>query len=147
MGLLFFLRLGGVRESIDVKLEGFSYYLLGVMSGYYPDQETQQNSGIALIVPADKINDILASDLVKAFFANLIASSKTANGDLKAAEAKFKESIDILERQAPESSQLVETLEAYANMLQNAKRSEDSRRMRTKAQKIKDKPISEAPIP
>jgi hypothetical protein len=142
-----FLRLGGVRESVGVTFEGFSYYLLGVMSGYYPDIETQYNSGIALIVPADKINDILASDLVKAFFAKIIASEKTTNGDLKVAEAKFKESIDILERQAPESSQLVETLEAYANMLQNAKRIEDSRRMRTKAQKIKDKPISEAPIP
>lgn len=142
-----FLRLGGVRESVGVTFEGFNYYLLGIMSAYYPDIETQYNSGIALIVPVDKINDILSSDLVKAFFANVIASDKTTNGDLKAAEAKFKESIDILERQAPESSLLVETLEAYANMLQIAKRSEDSSKMRTKAQKIKDKPISKTPIP
>jgi hypothetical protein len=84
-----FLRLGGVRESVNVKLEGYNYYLLGVMSGYYPDIETKQNSGIAFIVPADKINDILASDLMKAFFAEVIALDKTTNGDLKAAEAKF----------------------------------------------------------
>ncbi|MGA2527014.1 MAG: hypothetical protein ABSF79_10405 [Smithellaceae bacterium] len=142
-----FLRLGGVRESTEVKYEGYTYLLLGVMSAYYPDKETKQNSGIALVVPADKINDILASDLVKALFASAIASDKTAKGDLKAAEAKFKESIDILERQAPESSQLVETIETYANMLEIAKRSDESHMMRTKAQKIKSQPVSKAPIP
>jgi hypothetical protein len=142
-----FLRLGGARESLTVTLGGFEYYLLGVMSAYYPDIETRYNSGIASIVPVDKINDILASDLMKAFLANVIAIDKTTNGDLKTAEARFKESIDILERHAPESSQLVETLEAYANMLQIANRSEDSSKMRTKAQKIKDKPVSKIPIP
>ena len=142
-----FLRLGGVRESVDVRLEGYDYHLLGVMSGYYPDAETRQNSGIALVVPADKISDILASDLVKALFTTVIALDKTTNGDLEAAEATFKDSIDILERRAPESSQLVETLEAYANMLQIAKRSDDSNMMRTKALKIKGQPVSELPIP
>jgi hypothetical protein len=84
---------------------------------------------------------------VRALFATAIASDKTTNGDLKAAEAKFKDSIDILERLAPESSQLVDTLEAYANMLHIAKRSDDSHMMRTKAQKIKGQPVSKAPIP
>jgi hypothetical protein len=84
---------------------------------------------------------------VKALFACAIASDKTANSDFKAAEAKFKESIDILERQAPESSQLIETLEAYANMLQIAKRNDDSHIMQTKAQKIKVRRVSNAPVP
>lgn len=142
-----FLRLGGVRESVDVKLEAYSYRLLGVMSGFFRDPEMNQNSGIAVIVPADKINNILASDRMKAEFARVIASDKTTNGDLSAAEAKFKEAIGILERQAPESSQLVETLEDYANMLQIAKRTNDSNIVRTKAQKIKSQPVSKAPMP
>lgn len=142
-----FLRLGGLRESVGTSLEGYSYHLLGVMSGYHPDAETRQNSGIALVVPAEKIIDILGSEVVKALFATAIALDKTTNGDLKAAETKFKESIDILERQAPESSQLIETLEAYAHMLEIAKRGDDARMMRTKAQKIKGQSVSKAPIP
>ena len=50
-----FLRLGPLREGLSVDLNvGYNYYLLGLISGYYPDQEAKQNSGIALLVPARK---------------------------------------------------------------------------------------------
>ncbi|HYL85785.1 MAG TPA: hypothetical protein VE263_16260 [Candidatus Angelobacter sp.] len=74
-----FVRLGGVRETLSgPTLTGYSYYLLGVMKGFFPEAapvavETKisqgisaQNSGIAMVVPAFKIQAILASPAVRA---------------------------------------------------------------------------------
>ena len=52
-----------------------------------------------------------------------------------------------LEKQAPESSQLVATLRSFAAMLQQAKRGDDGKGMLSKAQKIADHPVSKAPEP
>jgi hypothetical protein len=74
-----FVRLGGVRETLNgPTLTGYSYYLLGVMKGFFPEAapvavETKisqgvsaQNSGIAMVVPAFKIQAILASPAARA---------------------------------------------------------------------------------
>lgn len=143
-----FLRIGALREGLSVnRTLGYTYHLLGVMRGFFSDEEAKQNTGIALVVPSDKIVEILSSDLVKAFVARVVANYKVAKGDLKAAEAKFQESIAILEKRAPESTQLVVTLRHYAAMLEQAKRSDDARVVLAKAQKIADRPVSKTPDP
>jgi hypothetical protein len=143
-----FLRIGPLREGLDINMRlGYQYYLLGVMKGFVSDQEAKQNAGIAAIVPADKIADILASDKIRAFEARFVAHFLANRGDFKAAESKFQESISILERVAPEGSQLAATLRDFAAMLQKAKRPEDSKKVLAKADNIASKPISAAPQP
>ena len=143
-----FLRIGALREGLSVNLTlGYKYYLLGVMRGFFSDEEAKQNTGIALVVPTDKIVETLSSDFVKAYIAKMVALDKVTKGDLKAAESKFQESIAILERRAPESSQLVGTLRDYAAMLQQAKRGGDARVTLAKAQKLAERPVSKTPEP
>jgi hypothetical protein len=143
-----FLRIGPLREGLDINMRlGYQYYLLGVMQGFISDQEAKQNAGIATIVPADKILDILASDDARAYEARFVAHFLAERGDFKGAESKFRESISILERVAPESSQLVTTLRDFAAMLQKAKRLEDAKKVLAKADSIASKPVSTAPQP
>lgn len=143
-----FLRLGALREGLSVDLKiGYNYYLIGLLSGYYPDEEAKQNSGIALIVPAEKINEILSGALVKAFLSRMIAIEKFKKGDLKSAEVNFKDSIAVLERRAPESSQLIATLKDYAGMLQQAKRSDEALAVQTKAEKLAARKVTETLMP
>jgi len=143
-----FLRLGTLREELTINRKlGYTYHLLGIMRGFFPDEEGKQNTGIALVVPADKILEILSGERIKAYIARAVAEDRAAKGDLKTAEAKFQESVDVLEKQAPESSQLVATLRSFAAMLQQAKRGDDGKGMLSKAQKIADHPVSKAPEP
>lgn len=75
-----FVRQGGVRETPSgSRVEGYSYYLLGVMQGFFPEAspvavettvlhgEGEQNSGIAAVVPADEILRILGSARARAW--------------------------------------------------------------------------------
>ena len=143
-----FLRLGGIREGIGNNfVSGYSYFLLGLMKGFVSDEEAKQNTGIAMVVPVDKINEVLAGDRVKAYFDSVVANDKTATGDLKSAEEKFREGIAILEKQATDGSQLVATLRGYAAMLQKANRSEDARSVLQKADKIASQPVAKIPQP
>jgi len=143
-----FLRIGPLREGLDINMRlGYQYYLLGVMKGFVSDEEAKQNAGIATIVPADKIADILASDKIRAYEARFVAHFLANRGDFKGAEPKFQESISILERVEPVGSQLVATLRDFAAMLQNAKRMEDSKKVLAKADNIASKPVSAVPQP
>jgi len=142
------LRIGPLREGLEVNLKlGYSYYLLGVMRGFISDQEAKQNSGIALVVPVDKIVEILSGDLVRAYVARAIAQAKKTQGDLSGSETKFREAISILETRAPDSSQMEMTLRDYAAMLTTAKRSGEASAILTRAQKIADHPVSKSPEP
>ncbi len=74
-----FLRVGGIREGLASNLSGYSYYLLGVMQGFFPEGmdvavdvvqlkgEAAQNSGIAAVIPSKKIIDLLESPRGRAF--------------------------------------------------------------------------------
>jgi len=117
------------------------------MKGFITDEEAKQNTGMALVVPSDKIVEILSSDFVKAFIARFVAHDKLANGDLNGAEGKFKESIDILERRSPEGSQLMVTLRDYGAMLNQAKRDREARAVLSKARMIAEQHVSKQPEP
>lgn len=143
-----FLRTTPLRESVNVKRElGYNYYLLGVMKGFVSDQEAKQNSGIALVVPVDKIVEILSGDRVRAHVARAIAKARVSQGDFKGGEVKLREAIAILEGRAPESSQLVATLRDYAALLTASRRGDEARAMLTRAQGIADRPVSKVPEP
>jgi hypothetical protein len=73
-----FVRIGGIREGGTTPLAGYSYYLLGVMQGFFSESAdilfditamhgtVSQNSGIAAVIPAEKISQILATPRAKA---------------------------------------------------------------------------------
>ena len=143
-----FLRIVPLREGLNINMRlDFQYYLLGVMKGFVSDQEAKQNAGIATIVPADKIADILAGDRVRSYEARFVAHVLAQRGDLKSAEAKFQESISILERIEPDGSQLVGTLRDWGEQLQKAKRIEESKKVLARADSISSKPLSAVPQP
>jgi hypothetical protein len=143
-----FLRIGPLREGLDINLRlSYNYYLLGVMKGFWTDQEAKQNSGIAAVVPADKIAEILVSDKIKAYEARAVGQALAAKGNLKSAEPKFQESISILRKVAPEGSQLVSTLRAYAEELKKAGRKNEADKIADEADKIASRPMSKPPEP
>ena len=86
-----FVRLGGIRE-VGPPVMGYSYYLLGVMQGFFSEGEdilfditaslhgtASQNSGIAAVIPAEKISEILATPKAKALTDAIIANGLGVN--------------------------------------------------------------------
>lgn len=86
-----FLRLGGIRETNKGPLVGgYQYYLLGVMKGFFPEAQpfvaevkeikgaARQNSGIAAVVPAEKILRILETPRAKAHVEELVRRNSKA---------------------------------------------------------------------
>jgi len=112
-----FLRLGGISESFPQNLRSYHYYLLGLMKGFFPDLEVKQNSGIALVVPTDKILETLSSPACKAYVAREVASDEAQHGRRVDADTRYREAIAILEKSRPNGSQLMETLLQYAEFL------------------------------
>jgi hypothetical protein len=143
-----FVRLGTLREGLTVNMNvGYSYRLLGIMKGFVSDTEAKQNSGIALVVPVDKIQEILSGDRAKAFIARAVADDEVRKGDLNDAEMKFRESVGLLEKHSPNSSQLLVTLREFAAMLQQANRENEARDVLARAQRIADQPLFPKPEP
>jgi hypothetical protein len=142
-----FLRLGGVRETTSASLEGYKYYLLGVMRGFVADPSLGQNSGVALVVPVDKIQEILSGPQNRAVAAVAFAKYKSTHGDMKGAEQKFKEAIATIEPIAPESSLLGRILEDYATFLQTNNRPLESQQIAQRAVKIMAQPLKQPAKP
>jgi hypothetical protein len=143
-----FLRLGGVREELTANsFSGYTYLLLGVMKGFVPDEEAKQNSGIAIVVPSDKIVKILSGERVKAILIRAVAEDRAAKGDLSTAERKYQEVIAILEKQAPDSSQMISALQGYGAVLKRDKRAEDASSVLARADKLASKPVAKMPQP
>jgi len=134
-----FVRLSGAREQGGL-MGGVQYYLLGVMQGYFNserpatldtaaitdtahlDLKLSENSGIAAIVPAEKILEIIRQPRVKAYVSIIKGNSYTKDGKLIEAESSFKDAIDILRKSDPGHPLLQEALKEYAAMLQTAGR-------------------------
>jgi len=83
-----FVNVGGVSHH-GVTMMGEKYFLLGLISGYYPEAEgfsvpaatvltgqVHDNSGIAAIVPADEINELLNSREVQSERDRIVAIEK-----------------------------------------------------------------------
>jgi len=144
-----FLRIGGIREGPTNSLEGYSYYLLGVMKGFFPEAmpfeldlaqipgQTAQNSGIAAVVPADKILHIIGSPRAQAYSELAVASSSVQKGDLVGAEKSYKKAISFLEASAPEHSDLANALSQYALILRKTNRASEATQAEGRASRIR----------
>lgn len=134
-----FVRLSGTREPGGT-LFGVQYLLLGVMQGYFNserpatldtaaitdtahfDLKFSENSGIAAIVPAQKILDIIAQPRMKAYVSAIKAISLGKAGRAAEADSSFKEAISTLRETDPEHPLLKEILMEYIDYLRNAGR-------------------------
>ncbi len=130
-----FVRLTGAREQGSL-MAGVQYVLLGVMMGYFNSDrpasldtaaitdtahlqvQLSDNSGIAAIVPATKILDIIGQPRVKAYVSLVKAISYLNAGRNQDAEASFKEAISTLQNSDPDHPLLREAFQQYAGFLQ-----------------------------
>lgn len=145
-----FLRLGGVREGAGGTLAvGYSYYLLGVMQGFFPEGvdfaidvaqvkgQAAQNSGIAAVVPSDKILKLLDSPRGRAYRERIAAQAHASKGDFSDAEQSYRKAIEILQAASPEHSDLAVTLEGYASFLRDRGRPSEAKPLEERARKVR----------
>ncbi len=143
-----FLRVGGFRETR--MMGGYAYYLLGVMKGFFPEGMdftinlaelkgvSAQNSGIAAVIPSDKILQILNNPRAKALNELVVARKYEEDGLLEEARNSYKEAISILEKAAPEHGDLATSLDAYAGFLRkHTKLVQDAEKAEARAKAIR----------
>jgi hypothetical protein len=138
-----FVRRSGAQEQGGL-MAGIQYLLLGVMQGYFNsdrpatldtaaitdtahlDLKLSENSGIAAIVPAEKIIDIIGQPRMKAYVSMIKGTSYGKAGRLPEAESSFKDAIDTLRKNDPGHPLLKEALREYSAFLQSAGRLNDA---------------------
>lgn len=146
-----FVRLGGVREGGPPAF-GYSYYLLGVMQGFFSENSdvlfditasmrgtVSQNSGIAAVIPAQKILDVLASPRARAMADAIIANGLAQDGKYAEAEELYRRT--ITETELADGSyhpDLIGPLEAYGEMLKRIGRSKEAATFLSRARTISE---------
>jgi hypothetical protein len=138
-----FVRLSGVREQGGI-MAGVQYHLLGIMQGYFNSDrpatlDTSQvtetahvevklsdNSGIAAVVPAEKILDVLAQPRVRGWAALIRGATLEKAGKTADAEASFKQAIDVLRAADPGHPLLKQAILQYAQFLRESGRNAEA---------------------
>lgn len=146
-----FLRMGGIRDVVgNQTLVGFSYYLLGVMQAFFPEGmdfaievaelrgSAAQNSGIAAVIPADKILGILDAPRCQAYRELAAAVSFQDQGKTAEAEKSHKSAISMLEKAVPDHSDHAGALESYAQFLRKVGRTSEATAAEEQAKKIRN---------
>lgn len=95
-----------------------------------------QNSGLAAVIPADKILEILDAPRCRAFREVVAANSSLEKGNVNEAETAFKNAISLLEKASPDHTQLVVTLKQYAIFLRKTGRINEAQAVEQRADKI-----------
>ena len=143
-----FVRIGGVREGPSLAVGGYSYYLLGVMQGFFPEGldftidvvqrrgSAAQNSGIAAVVPADKLVEVLETPRCRASRLHALGDFMTERNRRDEAEKCYLEAIKLLEQSAPRHTDLAVTLESYAALLKRAGRLGEARLIESRVRAI-----------
>jgi len=147
-----FLRVGGIREGAMVSFSGYSYYLLGVMQGFFSEGmdftldvtaihgTASQNSGIAGVIPAEKILHILDTPRARAIHERIVAKSLSDEGRIAEAELLYKEALELSERtMGKEHPDVASTLESYSSFLSGTGRTVQAKQLETRAKAIRDK--------
>jgi len=147
-----FLRVGGIREGAAITIAGYSYYRLGVMQGFFSEGTdlaldvttlhgtVSQNSGIAGVVPAEKILRILSSPRAHAIHDRVVANTLRDEGKMAEAEALYEESLKLSEKAVGmEHPDVALTLESYASFLIKTDRNLQAKQMETRARAIRAK--------
>jgi tetratricopeptide (TPR) repeat protein len=105
--------------------------------------EAQENTGVAAVVPAQKILDILQSPRAKAYIDRLVAETYIARGDLKGADELYRGLITRLAAYDPEDADLKGAKLGYAALLEKMGRHGDAVIQLGEAMKIR----RSAPVP
>jgi len=141
-----FLRIGGIRD--DASVAGYSYFLLGVMQGFFPEGldvtvdvaekhgVAAQNSGIAAVIPADKISSLIEGPRGKAYRERIVGLKLLQDGDLKQAEKCFQDAKGLLDTSAPQTSDMAAALQGYALLLRKTNRTVEAEGAEKRAAKI-----------
>jgi len=141
------VRMTPLRESAPLSY-GTRYFLLGVMQGYFSQGtefaidvgqikgEAQQNTGIAFIIPADKINEVLDTPRARANREMILANRKLQQGDREDAEQYYRSALNILTQTAPSHSDTANTMNLLANLLETNGKSGEAMLYRKQAQRI-----------
>ena len=102
-----------------------------------------QNSGIAAVIPVDRLLHILDTPRARAYRESVIAANYAQSGNLQSAEKSYAEAIGILERAAPEHSDLAAVLEQYARILVQLKRPLEARVAELRARRIRSSVVTD----
>jgi len=144
-----FVRVGGIREG-GPPMTGYSYYLLGVMQGFFTEGEdilfditaslhgtASQNSGLAAVIPAEKIREILGSPRAKAITDGIIANGLLQDGKYPEAEELYKHALTQIESsEGLYHPDLINVLQGYAQLLKRVGRAQEASKTLTRAQFI-----------
>lgn len=150
-----FLRVPPLREMPESPrlTLNYQYYLLGVMEGFFPENEKitievrriagrgEQNSGVAVVVPADKIIDVLSSPRARAFKSSTVAADYAKLGNLADAERLYRESLQIFDADPAisEHPDVVGVLRGYAGILRKLGRASEAAGLERRAAQIEAK--------
>jgi hypothetical protein len=147
-----FLRVGGLREGVALSISGYSYYLLGVMQGFFSEGAditldvttvhgtVSQNSGIAGVIPAEKILHILDTPRARAIHDRTVAATLGDQGRSAEAEELYKRSLELSEKTVgTDHPDVAATLESYAAFLDKIGRSPQAKQFEIRAKTIRDK--------
>jgi hypothetical protein len=134
-----FVRYSGIRETGET--ESVKYYLLGVMEGFesakrpitlinqnYPPVtlESYDNSGIAIVVKSEKINEIIEQKKIKANLLQKSCDAFSLSGKYDQAESECVKGIQLIEHDATERMLLTFIRSSYALLLAKEKRYKES---------------------
>lgn len=157
-----FLRVGGMREGAGGQvLGGYEYYLLGVMKGYVAEGAeitldvtatargvVSQNSGIAAVVPGEKILRILNTARAKAITDRVVAGYLGDQGQAADAERLYKQSLAALEAtMGRDHPDVADTLAAYAALLRRTGRGAEAKQAEDRVKLIREKANQSRPTP
>jgi len=155
-----FLRVGGAREGAGLSLGPYSYYLLGVMQGFFSEGvdialditairgTVSQNSGIAGVIPAEKILHILDSPRARAIHERVVANTLRDEGRFAEAEESYRKSLDLSEKTVgKDHPDVAATLESYGAFLHKASRAQEAKQLEARAKTIRDKANQSASSP
>lgn len=147
-----FLRVGGVREAGQFSIAPYTYYLLGVMQGFFSEGTdltldvtaihgvVSQNSGIAAVIPAEKILHILDLPRAQAIHKRVVAITLSNEGRTVEAGELFRESLAQSEKtMGMEHPDVASTLETYAGFLNKIGDTAQAKRLEARAKAIRDK--------
>jgi hypothetical protein len=145
-----FLRFTPLRETAGINLSGnYSYLLLGVMQGFFNEAEllsiqvselrgvAGQNSGIALVVPAERLLAILRTKYAEAQTLWILGNTYSKQERFEEAAGAYKGALDALEKAVDgEHPLLANLMQAYAALLRKTGRPGLAKFLESRAQAI-----------
>lgn len=147
-----FLRVGGIREGATAPTSAYSYYLLGVMQGFFSQGmdltlditaihgTVSQNSGIAGVIPAEEILHILDTPRARAIHDRAVAKTLADEGRFPEADDLYRESLELSERtMGMEHPDVASTLESYAAFLGSTGHAVEAEQRKSRARAIRSK--------